>query len=352
MKQILLFAVFVCFGASFSQVLAHGNQPPPSQSPVESCESSDPNVEIDLSCLEEQLKTTGLGGWVHASVNDQLLMVFTWRKPNNFFVNVQLPMASTDPEMMKKLAALNRHDQIVIKGEFFKNDAPIKHINVSELKIVKAYAGPMEQYEYDPELPKKIMNSTSLIGKVHIVANDGSVLVVETGDRVFPVFNDKPDLARNLYRNDKIELQYTVAISPKRPSHLEVNTFVPNPITVLEEIVEGHDQEIILSGPLVMFPQSPQIKFNVFALRQEDSDGVSRNFTIVNFQDFALFTKIREALQKSWDENLVSAQYDRNKYINRKIWVTVKGKKNVVDPTQANPQILPAAFDDVVIEIK
>ena len=315
----------------------------------DSCESPDPDVEIDLDCIEKQLKGDGIGGWVHAAVHDEQMFVFTWRRPGNFFVNIQLPMSSKDPAIIQRLLKLERHDQIILKGEFFKNDAPLKHINVTELKMVKEYTGPSEPYQYDPTLPAEIMNGTSLIAKVHIVANGGAVLVVETGDRVIPVFNPKPELVRDLFRNDKIEIQYRVRIFPQRPSHLELDVLAAEPVRVMEEIAEGHGEEFTMTGALVMFPQSPQIKFNVFALRQEDADGISRNFTIVNFQNIDLFLKIREELQKAWDSAPQSATYDRNKYINRKIQVTVKGVKNLVAPDQANPQIMPEKFEDVEI---
>ncbi len=350
--HFLHFIIMLSIGLAGLTSWGQGHNNPPPENTLPKCESTDPGVEVDLSCIEEQLKTTGLGGWVHASVKDQMVMVFTWRRPGNFFINVQLPMASKDSKIMEQLAQLRRHDQIEIKGEFFKNEAPIQHINVSELKIVKAYDGPEEQYEYDPTLPADIMSGSRLVGKVHIVANGGSVLVVEVGDRVYPVFNDKPELASSLFRNDKIELDYKVQFLPTRPSHLVVDTSVSNPIRVLERIEQGHGTKITLKGPLVMFPESPQIKFNVFALRTEDSDDVRRNFTIVNFSDIDLFFAIRDKLQKVWDQNVASAVYDRNKYINRKIVLTVTGSKNVVAPDQANPQIVPVTIEDVDIQIQ
>lgn len=314
------------------------------------CESPKPDVEVDLECIENQLKGTGLGGWMHASVQDQQMFVFTWRRPGNFFVNLQFPMSSEDPEILKQILQLKRHDQIVIRGEFFKNEAPLKHINVTELSVVKAYTGPSEDYQYDPDLPNEILNNTSLIAKVHIVANGGAVLVVETGDRVIPVFNSKPDLVRDLFRNDKIEIQYKVRIFPHRPTHLELDVAAALPVRVMEEIAQGHGEEFTISGSLVMFPESPQIKFNVFAVRQEDSDGIRRNFTVVNFQDINLFFKIKDELQKAWDSASQHAQYDRNKYINRRIKVTAKGTKNLVAPDQANPQVVPDKLEDVTIE--
>jgi hypothetical protein len=344
MKKLLILFVLLSINTAWSQ---HDNP-----GTGELCESSEPNQAIDMQCLEEQLKTTGLGGWVHASVQDQVTLVFTWRRPGDFFTNIQLPMLSEDREIMQQLLQLQRHDQIEIKGEFFENEAPIEHINVTELTVIKAYEGPSEEYEYDPNLMTSILNNDRLIGKVHIVANGGSVLVVELGDRVLPVFNSRPELTNGLYRNDKIELHYQVQYLPMRPNHLIVNPDMDQPVRVIERMVEGHGEPIELTGPLVMFPESPQIRFNIFALRTEDQDLVNRNFTIVNFQDFDLFMAIRQKLQDAWDANILSATYDRNKFINRNIQVTVRGEKNVVSPDQANPQVLPAKIEDVEITIR
>jgi hypothetical protein len=349
-RIIPVFFCLLCL-SQISGALGHSNTDPGSTQ-VPTCESSDPNVEIDMQCLETQLKGEGLAGWVHAAVKDQLMLVFTWRRPGNFFVNVQLPMASKDPKIVEQIANLRRHDRILIRGEFFKNEAPIEHINVTELKVLEAYQGPEEDYAYDPALPAEIMNGSSLVGKVHIVANGGRVLVVEVGDRVYPVFNDKPELVAGLFRNDKIAIDYNVQFLPMRPSHLELDTASADPVRVLERIEDGHGTEITLTGPLVMFPESPQIKFNVFALRVEDSDQVQRNFTIVNFADFDLFFAIRDKLQEAWDKHIATMTYDRNKFINRSVMLTVRGTKNVVSPDQANPQIMPASLDDVEITIQ
>jgi hypothetical protein len=304
---------------------------------------------IDYSCIETQLKGDGLGGWVHAAVKDQFIFVFTWRDPQNFFVNVQLPMSSKSPLIIDSLSKLKRHDRINIKGSFFHNDAPIRHINVSDIEVIEAYHGANDDYLYDPNLPDKIAQGNHLIGKVHAVADEGKVLVIETGDRVFPVFNKKPDLTKDLYRNDKIEIQYFIPFVPNKPMHIELDTELDKPLTVLNSIVSGHNEPIQLKGPLVMYPKSPQIIFNVYALRLEDSDGVKWDYTLVNFEDVDLFKKIREKLEEAWNKLDAEAKYDRNKYINPQILVEVSGIKNVVDPGQANPQVLINDINDLKI---
>ncbi len=330
--------------------VGHGNVESLQGSPL-ACESTTPGEDVDLECIENQLKGEGLGGWVHASVDDQMVFVFTWRRPGNFFTNIQMPMFSKDPDVLKALQDLKRHDQVILKGSFFSNEAPLKHINVSDVTVVKSFQGPTDNYEYDPTVLPEILNGNKMIAKVHIVANGGRVLVVEKEDRVIPVFNDRPHLTEHLFRNDKIELNYSVRLLPLSPNHIQVNTEMSQPIRVIEAIEDGHGEPFELTGALVMFPQSPQILFNVFAIRQEDGDGIHRNFTIINFEDMKLFEDIRRRFQEVWDAEINSAEYDRNKFINRKIQVTVKGIKNVVSPQQANPQIVPSRLSDIEINL-
>ena len=309
------------------------------------------NKSVDMDCIEKQLAGDGLGGWVHAAIDDQLMFVFTWRRPGNFFINIQLPMMTKDHQVFAELKKLRRHDQIIVRGKFFKNDAPNKHINVTQLEVVKAYTGLTEDFNYDPDLPSDIINGTSLVGKIHAVANGGRVLVVEVGDRVYPVFNQLPQLVKDLYRNDKIELRYYVELNPGRPTHLEVNKDVDSPVTVLESIVDGHGSPITLRGPLVMFAKSPQIVHNVYALQTEDTDGVKRNYTLVNFDDIALYHKIRLKLEETWNQSSASMKYDRNKFVNPKVIIEATGTKHVVSPVQANPQILVEDLKDITIQL-
>lgn len=329
---------------------AHGSSDSAQPTEAPACESSSPDQAIDMDCIEAQLKGEGLGGWVHASVDDQMVFVFTWRKPGSFFTNVQLPMFSEDPQILKELQALSRHDQVILKGEFFENEAPLNHIKVSEVEVVKAFTGPSGDYEYDPTVMPEIVNNNKMIAKVHIVANGGRVLVVEKEDRVIPVFNKDPQLTKDLFRNDKIELHYQVRLLPQQPSHIQVDDSVNQPIRVLEKISKGHGEPFEITGSLVMFPKSPQIIFNVFAVREQDNDGIHRNYTVINFEDMDLFEQIRLKFQEAWDQATDSAEYDRNKFINRKIQVTVRGVKNLVSPEQANPQVVPSSIEDIDIE--
>jgi len=313
--------------------------------------------DIDYGAIGEQLRGEGLGGRIHSSVEDQGLFVFTWRHPNNFFINVQLPMTTESEGVAKTLATLKRHDFVVLKGDFVDNKSPIKHLRIDDIVRIEKWTGlgSDRDYKYLEGIPEEIFSQDESVFKVHAVANGGAVLVVEYKDRVFPVFNRQPQKAAALYRNDKVILKYEVRAEPLRPAHLEVDYSRDEPITVVEKITKGHGERFTLEGPLVMFAKSPQIKFNIFAVKLVDQDGEQRNYTITTdmAQDpqFDRFFKILERLQKVWDEQSATAQYDRNKFVNLKIQIKVSGIKNVVSPSQANPQVFVEDLEELQVTV-
>jgi superoxide dismutase len=98
-----------------------------------------------------------------------------------------------------------------------------------------------------------------------------------------------------------------------------------------------------------MFPKSPEIIFNVFAVLQEKTKGFNRQFTIVNFEDMEAFKAAREKLQKAWDAHPNDYVNGRNKLVSTKVRVRVKGIYNQVSVNQANPQVLIKSADDITI---
>lgn len=316
------------------------------------------SASIDYAEIERQLQGGGLEGRIHGSVEGQDILVFTWRHPDNFFINVQLPIFSKDPTLQEQLKQLKRHDRIRVKGSFNWRKAPIRHIVAREIVLVdpwlSAETGTTKPYQ--PGIIEEVLSSTQLLVKVHSVANEGFVLVAEYKDRVFPVINTTPELLDGLYRNDFINISYKVRSFPNQPIHLELEAPEKKPVQVVERIVNGHGQTFDFSGPLVMFPKSPQIKFNIFAIQQESSTGLVRNFTLTtDFNkdpSFDLFQKIRKDLQTIWDNHSSQAYFYRNRLVNENIWIRVRGVKNVVSPVQANPQIYINSRDDLVVEVR
>lgn len=304
---------------------------------------------IDYEKIEKDLTGKGLEGWVHGAASELGQFVLTYRVPDNFFEHAEFPLVATSPAKMDLLKGLVRHDHIRVRGKFISNGAPIKHIQVEEVDLLEKFT-PHEKekdYHHEVELPKDLEGKEEMVAKVHAVANEGRVLVVEYRDVVIPIPVSKPDLTKGLYRNDKIRIKYYIKKNPGSPSHLALNPKEAEPLTVVEAVKGLHEQPAELVGELVLFPKSPQVAFNVFALHQVDKDEVAYEYTLVNFDSPEVFKQIREKLQKLWDAHPEGIYNGRNKLINAKVRIRAKGIFNVVDPGQANTQIILKDLDAV-----
>ncbi|MGZ3789899.1 MAG: hypothetical protein ACXVLQ_15275 [Bacteriovorax sp.] len=318
-------------------------------------------AEINMQDLEKQLNTTGLTGEIHGSSADAHLFVITYRNPNDFFDNIQLPLTSDDPEILNSLPTLKRHQFYLVKGNFIKNKAPISHINIKSIELVKDYTSALDHmpYQYKGNV-NDLNDKKEFIGRVHAVGQEGKMLVTEYKDRIVPVFVVEPssqELVKQLYRGDLIRVRFNVRAEPEAPVHLSLvrAAALPadqKPIEVLESLVKSHGTPITKTGNLIMFPKSPQINTNVYALLVEDPEGTTIQYTLTNLENLDLFNKVREKLEKVWMENSATAENDRNKFVNRKLVVTAKGVSNMVNPGQANPQIIINSIDDVNVTVK
>lgn len=316
-------------------------------------------LAFDLGQIEKELKTSGVAGWVHGAIEGREIFVFTVRNPENFFENWQFPLTSENAAIIKVLAGLNRHDKVLIQGHFIKNKAPQVHIDVAQIKVIERHDSQVvrEPYQYQTPL-SEVTSRTELTARVHIVEDNGKIMVIEYRDLVIPVFvRDPRDIAvaKTLYRGDKIHLNYQVRSNPKSPVHLmpvvNKDPKAPAAVTVLERLLPLHGQPLERSGSLVMFPKSPQVIFDVYALLAEDADGSTIQYTLVNFENPDLFKAIREKLGATWEANKASAVNGRNKMINRRLKVTAKGIGNMQVYNQANPQILINDINDLHVEV-
>jgi hypothetical protein len=311
---------------------------------------------IDLNEVESKLKTTGVTGEIHGSNTESSLFVLTVRDPKDFFTNIQLPLISENADIMSKLKSTKRHQFYTVKGEFADNKAPVKHINVTSLEMSKDYTSELDQnpyqYKYDVN---DLKNKKEFIGRIHAIGNEGKMLVMEYGDQIVPVFVAEPttaDLVKTFYRGDLVRVRIAVRKNPDSPLHIGLvrsSTLQANekPIELIESLVRSHGTQIEKTGVLVKFPKSPQIIFNIYALLVEDAEGTNIQYTLVNFEDQALFKALREKLETKWNENVGSEENFSNKLINRKIVVKAKGISNMVDQGQANPQILINSINDL-----
>jgi hypothetical protein len=296
-----------------------------------------------LSELEKQLKEDGLKGWVHGATEPLNLYVFTYREPGDFFSHREFPLIPGNEAVSRALQGVKRHDQVILKGNFLANQAPITHIWVSQLNVINTYESPTpvpEPYPYKADLPEDLFSHKEIFAKVHAVVNNGKVLVIEYKDAIVPVVVGNPSLAKDLYRNDKIRLKIEVRDFPSKPTHVSLDLQAKDPLILIDRMVDWHGKKGAVDGPLVLFPKSPQVSFNVFAIQVADEQGILREFTLVNFEDTKVFEQIREKLQKHWDSETEGIENGRNKLINRNVRIKATGVFNVVDPGQANPQVL------------
>lgn len=298
--------------------------------------------DISFEELETQLKGAGLQGWIHGAVNEYNQYVFTYRTPGNFFDHTEFPIVTENPEVEKFLKTLTRHDEVIIKGSFLNNGAPIRHISADDISMVKKFEEglPYPKYQHEAKLPEDLLNKSELTGKVHAIVDGGKILVIEYKDAIVPVVVSKPEAAKDLFRNDKITLKYKVKKHPHLPAHVSVDFTKTEPIKVTDKLVEWHGKEGSVTGTLVLFPKSPQVQFNVFALQVTDEQGVKREITLVNFEDAKVFEAIRNKLQEVWDKSPQKIVNARNKFLNLNVTLKATGTFNVVDPGQANMQIL------------
>lgn len=308
------------------------------------------SFSIDLEALEQKLMTEGVQGWVHGSEPSTQMFVFTFRNPDNFFDNIQMSLIPKSETEHNVLKGLKRHDKVLIKGVFLKNPSPQKHVLVSEIQVITQYNNghATEDYDYEASVPQDLLGLSEAEFMVHAIAAEGRILVVEYKDVVIPVFVRNNTLTQNLYRNDIVQLKFRIFEEPGRPTHLMLNEKADNPVRVNQSAVTFQGKPADIEGRLVMFPKSPDIIFNVFAVEDTSYPGFKRQYTLLNMVNPDVFTQIRNKLQMAWDLNPLSVN-GRNKLISQNVRVRAKGTFQIVDPNQANIQILLNSADDVTI---
>ncbi|NQZ59742.1 MAG: hypothetical protein HRT88_20005 [Lentisphaeraceae bacterium] len=296
----------------------------------------------------------GINALIHGADQSQRMYVASWSNPQSFFNRYNFSIYPGNRQVAQSLAQVKRGDRIFIKGEIEKNGGQ-PHMKVEHMEIKKAYEPqikhPAGHFERRPALLATLKNKRRETFYIHAVENEGNILVLEYGDTVIPMIVKNNELTKNLYRGDYVRIAYKINISDKRPTHLTFNHQAKDPLQVKSSIVKLHEKEVNYEGRLVMFPKSPTINRNIFAVEVKWQDGklASRYFTILP-KDFTgeNFAEILKKLQTTWDKYPQAVFKGRNKYIHHKIRVQVKGKANIVSENQANAQIF-ADIDNVVL---
>lgn len=281
-------------------------------------------------------------GEIHGAYPDLDLYVFTYRAPDNFFDFVEVSLIAPDEALATALAGLRRHDRVRIEGRPMANRSRQMHVELSALEVIDDYepSPAIPDYAYEAALPGDLEGRQSALFLVHAVHEEGRVLVVEHRDAVLPVFVRRPALTRGLARNDLVRLFYEIRDYPDRPVHLEL-AGIERPVEVVDSVMALHGRPADIEGALVLFPRSPQVRFNVFAVLETLPGGHQRQYTLVNFDSAEAFEAIRDKLQDAWDAaDPATAVSGRNKLISTTIRVRATGTFNQIDPGQANAQIV------------
>ncbi|HHP7229332.1 MAG TPA: hypothetical protein ACFCUY_00560 [Xenococcaceae cyanobacterium] len=301
---------------------------------------------LELTLLSQELEHTGLIGRIHGGVTASQMYVMSVREPENFFKHREFSLLANEPKTSKILSQVNRHDLVCVQGSLIDNPSPQQHIAVKSLKILEKWSGLADYPEYERELslPTELINQDNLIAKVHAIYEQ--ILVIEYKEQVMPIFVQQNQYIQGLNRGDIIQLYYQVQAQPQQPTHLILNSAIEQPITVLDSIASWHEQPKTLTGKLVKFPQSPQIKFDVYGI-EVTTQNYSRIFTLVNFTDINTFDQIRAKLATIWNSNQENIIPGRNTLIEPNVIIKAKGTINFGSPQQANPQILVERVEDI-----
>jgi hypothetical protein len=305
--------------------------------------------------LKQKLGSTGVEGELHAVHAETETYVFTLRNPNNFFEFVHFSLVPWTQRLGRQLANLKRHDRVRIFGEVMRNRSPQIHIQLVNLEIIQLYQPErtFPPYEREVTLPRDLPRNAAGNGEalflVHAVHAEGQILVVEFKDAVIPIFVREPKISKELYRNDIVRIFYRLQSSPTDPTHLRLRNDVAEPIVRVESARAKHGLPADLTGALVLFPKSPQVSVDVFALHEEVEGGATRQYTLANFESPEVFQAIREKCLQAWQRDPENYVNGRNKLLHNKIRVRARGIYNVVDPNQANIQILLKSADDLEI---
>lgn len=302
--------------------------------------------------LERELNSgNAVEGEIHGAYPDLDLYVFTYRAPENFFEFVHISLIAPDEALARSLRELRRHDRVRIEGAVLDSRSSQLHVELSALEVVENYEPrpAIPDYDYEATVPDDLLGQDNALFLVHAVHAEGRVLVVEHRDVILPLFVRRPDLTRALARNDVVRLFYEIRPYPDRPVHLELAD-VEQPIEIVDSVTALHGQPADVEGPLVLFPDSPQVAFNVFAVLQELPGAHRRQYTLVNFESADAFQAIREKLQAAWDASDPSTVMSgRNKLISTSVRVRATGTFNQVDANQANAQIVLEGPDAIEV---
>jgi hypothetical protein len=328
-------------------------------------EDPTPPYTFDSKFIGDKLASAdGLVGWIHGAVPRYNEYIFTYRKqdPDDFmafFKAEQFSMIGATPEIWKTFSTLHRHDKVRLKGSFFKNASPLKHLMITEISVLKAYDKPTDNtYSFDVA---KLKGATKfrVFGQIHAVVSSpelGYAVILEKDNFIMPIAVQKKhsEVAKLLYKGDIVDIDVEVVPGKEgRPPHFQTDGDSVTGVKIVDPLINCHGSQRTVEGHLVKFDKSPAINTDVYAVRIVDGNGIGRNFTF--FPDVAadddafgeIFKAISAKAKKAWAEAEEAPGVQRNSYEKKTVHVVAHGKLNVVSTEQANAQVYLKSADDI-----
>ena len=313
---------------------------------------------FDRTDAQKRLNGTGITGLVHAANSaDGLYLMSYLPDPNNFFKRYFISLVPSTAEIRQTLNNLRRNDKIRVRGTLSFRKSSQAHLLLNELEVVESFA-PGEEAPPTlslgsslPTVASEIERHDVVTALVHAVT-DPDVLVVEIRNKVVPVYVKQPELVQGLGRGDLVGLRMVVRGLPSTPTHGQLvfqRKEGPQVVQVLESFATRNQQRMRVQGRLTLFPKSPLIDRDIWAVEEALPSGLFRYYTLVNFDSQGRLTPEMDVLSAKlralWNSHSRSVVAGRNKLINNKVHISAEGLVMITTGDQANAQINLTASD-------
>ncbi|MBY0404930.1 MAG: hypothetical protein K2X66_13605 [Cyanobacteria bacterium] len=337
--------------------------------------------------LLKTFQTQGLKGRIHAAIPSQNLYLFSYRNPQNFFDSIYCSVLAQSTGAKSVLTTLHRNDGVILKGSqiLFNNQQP--HLLVESVEPYDFYAPSSNPLIFPQNATEKPIENPSLQNSissspikpqpgyflVHAVLEDGHIVVLESNNReiqMLPIKKRSPLLkyTRSLWRGDEIFIPSYAPLSfPPHPTHLKITGSLKHPekaIQIIDRIQKKHHKKITVEGRLILFPKSPLINRDVWAIECFEPQPLKtlsvvnttspqfppRYFSLVNFETQGLQSKIDEKLKTIWQNDPSQVEDLRHKYGKQNLFIKVSGRFNIVDSNQANAQLVITDLNEMSLK--
>ncbi|MCA9841620.1 MAG: hypothetical protein KC475_05825 [Cyanobacteria bacterium HKST-UBA03] len=305
-----------------------------------------------LKAVEAAFNQGPVKGYIHAANQTTDTFVFTYvdAKDPAKIRNVSLIPKSI--AVWKQFKDLTRFDEIAVTGQLLSRPVPQAHILVDKLEVIQRWPSTglnESSYTNPPNWNELLLQNNSLVGKVHAVAGSGSVLMFDYQQTVVPVIVYEPELTKNLWRGDKVELTLSLVPSPDKPAHLMLeNDGENNPVKLIKSVRDLEKQPLSVEGPLVRFPQNPIYKDGAWAIEYTDEDQVTWNFILQGKDGDEQQQAIDQFCQRLWEDLAAPLEeghkegfmLGRQKYVHPSTKIKATGLARQTNPSQPNPILM------------